>query len=79
MNIGEGRKYKVKKEREANYKRLLNTENKLKVARVEVGEEGWAKWVMGIKVGTCDEHCILYVRDESLGSTPEINTTLYVK
>lgn len=26
----------------------------------------------------CDEHGVLYVRDESLSSTPEINTILYV-
>ena len=31
---------------------------------------GWAKWVMGIKEGTCwDEHWVLYVSDESLNST----------
>ena len=40
---------------------------------------GWARWVMGTKEGTCqDEHWVLYVSDESLGSTPETNTTLYV-
>ena len=40
---------------------------------------GWAKWVMGIKEGTCwDEHWVLYVSDESLNSTPETNTILYV-
>ena len=40
---------------------------------------GWAKWVTGIKEGTFQyEHWGLYVRDESLGSTPEIKTTLYV-
>ena len=37
-----------------------------------------AKWVMGIEEGTCwDEHRILYVSDESLGSILETNTTLY--
>ena len=36
--------------REANYKRLLNTENKLRVDG-GVGERG--KWVMGIEEGTC--------------------------
>ena len=41
--------------------------------------EGQAKWAMGIKEGTCwDEHWVLYVSDESLGSTLETNTTLYV-
>ena len=28
---------------------------------------------MGIKEGTCDEHWVLYVCDESLNSTPETN------
>ena len=38
-----------------------------------------AKWVMmGIKVGTWDEHWVSYLSDESLDSTPETNTTLYV-
>ena len=31
MNIGAGKKKKIKTEREANLKRLLNTENKLRV------------------------------------------------
>ena len=39
---------------------------------------GWAKWVMGIKEGTCwDEHWVLYVSDESLGSTLGAKTVLY--
>ena len=34
---------------------------------------------MGIKEGTCwDGHWVLYVSDESLNSTPETDTTLYV-
>ena len=33
---------------------------------------------MGIKEGTCDEHWVLYVSDESPNSTPEINIALYV-
>ena len=45
-------------EREANHKRLLNTENKLKVN----GGGGERKWVMGIEEGSCwDEHWVLYV------------------
>ena len=36
----------------------------------------WAKLVMGIKEGTCDEHWVLYVSDESLNFTPETNITL---
>ena len=40
---------------------------------------GWGEWVMGIKESTCwDEHWVLYVSDESLDSTPEAKTTLYV-
>ena len=35
--------------------------------------------MMGIKEGTCDEHWVLYVRDESLNSTPETNTALCAK
>ena len=39
----------------------------------------YAKWVMGIKEGTCcDEHLVLYVSNESLNSTLETNITLYV-
>ena len=33
----------------------------------------------GVKEGTCyDEQCMLYVSGESLNSTPETITTLYV-
>ena len=43
-----------------------------------VGER-WARWVMGIKEGTCyNEHWVLYVSDESLNSTSETNIALYV-
>ena len=62
--------------REANRKRLLNTENKLRVDGVGVRERG--KWVMGIEEGTCwDEHWVLYVSDESWESTPKVKITLY--
>ena len=45
--------------REANHKRLLNTENKL---RVDVGLEERGKWTMGIEEDTCwDEHWVSYV------------------
>ena len=40
------------------------------------GQGGWTKWVMGIKEGTCDEHRVLYVSDESLDFIPETNITL---
>ena len=39
---------------------------------------GWARWVTGTKEGTCDEHWMFYVSDESLNSTPEANSALYV-
>ena len=40
---------------------------------------GWVKWVMGIKEGTFrDEHRVSYLRDESLGCTPEAKTILCV-
>ena len=38
---------------------------------------GWAQWVMGTKEGTCDEHWVSYVPDESLNS-PETNIALSV-
>ena len=34
--------------------------------------------VMEIKEGTCEEHLVLYVNDESLNSVPETNIALYV-
>lgn len=43
---------------------------------------GWRdgpKWVMRIKNCTCDKHWAFYISDESLNSTLETNTTLYVK
>lgn len=33
---------------------------------------------MNIKVGTFNEHWVLYVSDKSLNSNPETNNTLYV-
>ena len=37
------------------------------------------RWVGGIEEDTCwDEHWVLYVSDESLDSTPEAKTILYV-
>ena len=56
-------------EREANHKRLLNTENKLRVAGAVIGISEGTHW---------DEHWVLHVSDESWGSAPETNTTLYV-
>ena len=61
--------------REANHKRLLNTENKLRVDG-GVGERG--KWVMGNEEDTCwDEYRVLYVGDEPPESTPETKSILY--
>ena len=66
-----------KKEREANHKKLLTTENKLRVARAR--EYRGHYLVVGIKEGPCCiEHWVLYVSDESLNSNPETNITLYV-
>ena len=66
---GETNSYK-QRGREANHKRLLNTEN-----RVDRGERG--KWVMGIEEGTCwDEHWVSYVSNESRESTPKTKSTL---
>ena len=76
-----GKKNKIRlKQREANHKRLLTLENKLRVAEGgEVGLIRWVIWMMGIKEGTCcDENWVLYVSDESLNSTSETNTILYV-
>ena len=43
------------------------------------GGQGWAKCTMSIKKDTCiAEHWALYVKDESLNSTPETNIILYV-
>ena len=44
---------------------------------MEVGG-GWARWGMGIKEGTCDEHRVLHLSDESLNSPLETNIALYV-
>ena len=45
---------KIQRGREANHKRLLNTENKLKV---DEGMRERGQWVMGIEEGTgWDEH-----------------------
>ena len=43
----------------------------------EVGG-GWVKWVKDIKGTFRDEPWVSYVRNESLDSTPEAKTTLYV-
>ena len=58
MGEGRGKNRYKQRGREANRKRLLNTENKLRVDG-KVGEKG--KWVMGVEEGTWDEHWVLYV------------------
>ena len=59
---GRGKNSYKQRGREANHKRLLNTENKLKA---DGGDGGEGKWVMGIEEGTCwDEHWVLPVSDE---------------
>ena len=60
---GEGNEKKIvtKRVREANHKRLLNTEKVLRVDRA-CGKRG--KWMMSIEEGTCwDEHWVLYISD----------------
>ena len=52
-------------------------ENKLRIDGAEVGGR-WARWLLGIKEGTCDDHWMLYVRDESLNSTSQTNIALYI-
>ena len=76
MGPGEGKKNRYKQRgREANHKRLLNIENKLRVDG-GMGERG--KWVMGREEGICwDEHWVLYASDEPWESTPETKSTLY--
>ena len=62
----------------SKHRRPLTVENKLRVARGQVGRR-WTKWVRSIKEGTCsNEHLVLYVSDESLNSTLKISITLYV-
>ena len=73
---------KRKAEREANHKRLLISQNKLKVAGVGWGEveERWGGWVMDTGEGMCyGECCELCKTDDSQTCTPEANNTLYVK
>ena len=66
---GRGKGKKLQRGREANYKRLLDTKNKLRVDRRE-RERG--KRVMGTEEGTCwNEHWVLYGSDESQKSTPK--------
>ena len=44
-----------------------------------MGDRHGLKWMTGIAKDTLqDEHWVPYVRDESLGSTSEAKTTLYV-
>ena len=38
----------------------------------------WAKRVGGVQGGTCDEHSVFSVGDESLYCTPETDTALNV-
>ena len=68
---GEGKG--LQRGREANHKRLLNTENKL---RVDGGVRERGKRVMGIEEDTWDEHCVLYVSDEPWESTPKTKSTI---
>ena len=74
MGEGKGKKYK-QRGRDAKHRRLLNTENKL---RVDEGVGERRKWMMGIEEDICwDEHWVLYVSDELQESTPKTKSTLY--
>ena len=72
-HMGRGRKKEKKGKQTA---KDLTIQNKLSWRRRRVGD-GLDR-SMGIKEGTCDEHWVLYVSDESLNSTPETNIILYV-
>ena len=61
----------IRGKREANQETLSYREQ-IKGCQREWG--GWVKRVMGIKEGTCDEHWVLYINDESLNSIRETNT-----
>ena len=68
---GKGRRKKkvTNRGRKTNHKRLLNTENKLRIDGGVVGERG--KWVMGTEEGAFwDEPWMLYVSNESWEFTP---------
>ena len=41
------------------------------------GGGGWARLVLGTKEGTCDEHWMLYVTDQSPNSTSETSIAPY--
>ena len=76
MGEGKGKNSYKQRGREANHKRLLNTENKL---RGGGGVGGRGKWVMGIEEGTCwDEHWLLYGSNEPQEPTPKTKSTLYI-
>ena len=74
MNIWE------RKNGERGYQTIRDStkENKLTVDGGSWWGGGWAKWVMGIKECTCNEHQVLHESDESLNSTSEANFTIYV-
>ena len=78
MNIGERKeKWEKNRDRGKPYETLKYREQTGLLEGKWVG--GWTKWVMGIKEGTrWDEYWVSYVSAESVGSTPETNTTLYV-
>ena len=61
-----------------NHMSLLLLEKKTEGWWREMGQ-CWARWGMSIKeITCCDEHWVLYVRDESPNSTPESENALYV-
>ena len=75
-NMGRGQE---KRRVVTNYMCLLMIEKKKSEGSWrEMGQLG-ARWGTCIKKSTCcDEHWVLYVRDESLNSTHESENALYV-
>ena len=67
-----------KKEKREKPQESLNDKEQTMSWQRDVGGR-WARCAMGIKEGTCDEHWVLYISDESLNSTPKTNITLYIK
>ena len=72
MNIWEGGKRRKGNKPQETLNNGEQTEGRWR----KVGRR-WARWVMGIKDGTCDKHCVFYVSDESLKYIPETKFTIY--
>ena len=64
-----------KRERQTK-KQTLNYRELMATRRRCLGD--WAKQMMGIKEGTCEEYWVIYGKVESLYCKPETNITLYI-